>query len=81
MKSLNTIRDPIKLNKCVALALEEAPQSKQELPIIQEEIGEATDSKINSQAAEQMVVKTTSGESISTGKADKELIQLVVAQQ
>jgi hypothetical protein len=81
MKSQNTIRAPIKPIKCVALALEESLQLKQEQPIIQEETEEGTDNRISNQAAEPMVVKTTSGESIIIGKAGKELIQLVVAQQ
>jgi hypothetical protein len=81
MKSQNIIRAPIKPIKCVVLALEEARQLKQEPLIIQEEIGEGIDNRISNQAAEPMAVKTTSGESITTGKVGKELIQLAVAQQ
>ena len=81
MKSQNTIRAPIKPIKCVVLALEEALQLKQELPIAQEGIGEGTDSKISNQAAEPMAVKITSGESIKIGKVDRDLIQQVLVQR
>jgi hypothetical protein len=81
MKSQSTIRAQIKPIKCVALAQEEAPQLKQEPLIIQEEIGEGIDNRISNQVVEPMVVKTTSGESITTDKVGKELIQQVVEQQ